>query len=221
MTAAVAGAMATPLALAAPASATADGTGAAYGIAADGLVNIPPTPAVASSAHQPSRKSLIALPANQLIQAGVLNAEAWAGHGRASVADVRLAEIGLSAELISAKCENGNAVSHLANVTVAGRRLDVSPKPNSSVPVVLDKLGLVTLTLNKQAHNPDGGLTVTAIELTIKLVDKVQTVSIASATCNAGSEEPPTTPGGPNPTPAPPGEAPAPTPVTGDLPVTG
>jgi hypothetical protein len=223
ITAAVAGAMATPLTLAAPASATADGSASAFGIAASGLVKIPPTPAVSSSG-KPSHKSLIELPANPLIAAGVLNADAWAGNSRASVVDVRLAKIGLTAEVISAKCENGAGVSHLTKVVVNGKQLAVSPAPNSGIAVDLAGIGQVGLTLNKQVRNPNGSLTVTAVEVNLGLGHgKLQTVSISSATCGGGSDEP-STPGTPTPTPpmgTPPGEAPAPTPVTGDLPVTG
>jgi hypothetical protein len=221
ITAAVAGAMATPLALAAPASATSNGSGSAFGIAASGLVKIPPTPAVSSSG-QPSHKSLIELPANPLIQAGILNADAAAGRSRASVADVRIAKIGLTAEVISASCENGAGVSHLTKVTLNGKQLAVSPSPNSGITVNLAGLGQVGVMLNKQVRNPNGSLTVTAVEVNLGLGQgKLQTVSISSATCGGGSGEP-STPSSPTPPMGtPPGEAPAPTPVTGDLPVTG
>lgn len=227
--AAIAGALATPLALAAPASATAAGTGSAFGISASGLVPIPPTPAVSSSAKQPTRKSLAELPPNPLVSAGVLNVSAWAGHGRASVADVKLAQAGLSASAITAKCENNNGVSHLTRAVLAGRKLQVNARPNSAITVPVQGLGSVSLILNKQVRNADGGLTVTAIELSLALPQaKAETISIASVTCGPAVSGEPTPPGQPSTTPTPspttstpPGEAPVPTPVPSDLPVTG
>src|SRR5262249_7619717 len=122
-------------------------------------------------------------------------------------------------EVVTAQCDNGKGSSHLVNVVLNGRKLAVDAAPNSAVQVP----GLVSLVLNKQVRDAHGNLRVTAIELSLKLGTAVETVSISSATCSGGSEEP-STPGNPNPSPAPstpPGEAPAPTPVTGDLPVTG
>ncbi|GAA2116470.1 choice-of-anchor P family protein [Actinomadura alba] len=231
--AAVAGVAAMPLIItAAPAAyATNGGYGSAYGISATGPVAIPPTPSVSSTAKQPTRKSLAELPANPLADASVLSVAAWAGHGRASVADLKLANAALSAKLIFAKCENRNGVTHLGKVVLNGQKLKVSPKPNSAITVSLANIGTASATLNKQVRNPDGGLTVTAIELSLPIgPGKTQTVSIASVTCGptAPSHEP-TPPGDPNQTPAPsptpttttPPAAPVPTPVTGDLPVTG
>jgi hypothetical protein len=225
--AAAAGVIATPLAIAAPASATAAGSGSAFGIAATGLVTIPPTPAVSSEAEQPARKRLAGLPSNPLASASVLSVSAWAGHGRASVTDLRLAKAGLSAKLVFAKCENGNGISHLGKATLAGKKLKVSPKPNTGLTVPIQGVGTASVILNKQVQGPGGGITVTAIELTLHLAaGKTQTVSIASVTCGPAKSEtpPPGDPGTPSPTPTtstPPGEAPAPTPVPGDLPVTG
>jgi hypothetical protein len=225
MTAAVAGAMATPLALAAPASATADGFGRAYGISASGLVNIPSTPSVESSSATPARDSVLELPSNPLIEARVLGVDAVAGHARASVADVKLVKAALSAELITAECKNGKGVSRLVKLVVGGKQIDVTPKPNTSIAVNLNTGSLVQLTLNKQVRNSDGSLTVTAVELGVGLGHgkSLQKVSISSATCKGGhDDEQPNPPGTPNPDPTtPPGEAPAPTPVPGDLPVTG
>jgi hypothetical protein len=156
-------ALAVPLALAAPASATAAGTGSAFGISASGLVPIPPTPAVSSSAKQPARKSLAELPPNPLVTAGVLNVSAWAGHGRAGVADVKLAKAGLTASAVTAKCENNNGVSHLTRAVLGGHKLQVDARPNSTITVPVQGLGSVSVVLNKQVRNADGGLTVTAI----------------------------------------------------------
>ena len=230
--AAIAGALATPLAFAVPASAATGGGDSAFGLSASGLVNIPPTPAV-SSAARPHDKSLVTLPANPLVQLKVLHVTAKNGHARASVVDLKVAKARLSAHLITARCDSGRGSSHLVKASLAGRRLAVDAAPNSSVSVPVQGLGTASVVLNKQVRNPDGGLTVTAIEISLPLgPGRAQTIDISSATCGGGSVGAPGgpgSPGSPNPSPTPsspgsstpPGQAPAPTPVPGNLPVTG
>jgi hypothetical protein len=206
----VAGVLAAPLAVAGPASsATTGAPDSAYGIAATGLVPIAPLPS-ATSASQPNHKSLLELPANPLVQAKVLSAAATPGKARASVADLRVAQIALSAHLITAKCVNGKGNSLLTKVVLNGQVLKTGAAPNSAVTVGLDKLGSASVIVNKQVRDSYGRLTVTAVELSVPLgPGKVTTISIASATCGAMTA------------PTPPGAAPVPTPVTGNLPVTG
>jgi hypothetical protein len=222
---AIAGAVATPLALAVPAaSADSGGTGSAYGIAAAGpLVNIPPTPSV----QAPGKKSLLRLPANPLIRLGLLDVSAKPGHARASVVDLRLVKGALSAHLITARCDNGRGSSALARASLAGHRLAAHASPNTRLSVLVNGLGTVSVTLNKQVRTADGRLTVTALEVGLPLgPGKRQVVDISSASCSAapGTPPPSATPTPPAPTsPAPtsPGEAPKPTPVPSNLPVTG
>ncbi|MFF4236154.1 hypothetical protein ACFYYL_09850 [Actinomadura geliboluensis] len=231
---AVAGALALPFALAPAASATSGGTGSATAVAATGPVAIPATPTVSSSAQQPARKSLAELPANPLVEAGLLNVAAWSGHGRASVADLKVPRIGLAAHAVTAKCENGNGVSHLTKATLHGRTLKLGATPNTTINADLKGLGTAAITLNKHVKDKDGSLAITAIEVVATLAGKTQTLSIASVTCGKagkpgkpGEPEQPGKPSGPPPeTPAPAPSAPSspapvPTPVTGDLPVTG
>ncbi|MGH3241964.1 MAG: hypothetical protein ACRDNL_16435 [Spirillospora sp.] len=229
--AAVAGALALPFAAVVPAaSATNGGTGSAVAISATGPVAIPPTPSVTSNAQRPERKSVAELPPNPLgIEASLLNAAAWSGHGRASVTDLRIAKFGFSASAVTAKCENGNGVSHLKEATFNGRKLKLTAAPNSTVTANLAGLGSATLTLNKQVRDQNGNLSVTAIELSATLAGQTQTIAISSVTCGKGDKPggpgvPPSTPSKPGTPPSPstpPGIAPAPTPVTGELPVTG
>ena len=236
--AAIAGALATPLAFAVPASAATGGGDSAFGLSASGLVNIPPTPAV-SSAARPHDKSLVELPANRLVRLKVLHVTTKKGHARASVVDLKVAKAALSAHLITARCDRGRGSSHLVKASLAGHRLAADAAPNSSVSVPVQGLGTVSVVLNKQVRNPDGGLTVTAIEVSLPLgPGRAQTIDISSATCSGGSVGTPGSPGSPSgpgspgapspsPTPGspgsstPPSQAPAPTPVPGNLPVTG
>ncbi|WUH99165.1 choice-of-anchor P family protein [Spirillospora sp. NBC_00431] len=229
--AAVVGALALPFAAVVPtASATSGGAGSAVAISATGPVAIPPTPAVTSNARQPERKNVAELPPNALgIEASLLNAAAWSGHGRASVTDLRIAKLGFSASTVTAKCENGNGVSHLKEATFNGRKLKLTAAPNSSMTANVPGLGSATLTLNKHVRDKDGNLSITAIELTATLAGKTQTIAISSVTCGKAGKpgdpsvppSKPSEPGAPSAPSTPPGVAPAPTPVTGDLPVTG
>lgn len=232
--AAVAGALALPFAATVPAaSATGGGTGSAYAISASGPVAIPATPSVTSSAMKPERKSVAELPANPLVQARLLTAAAWSGHGRASVADLTLSKLGLTARAVTAKCENGNGVSHLVKAKLNGRTLKSAATPNTSVRADLKGLGNATVTLNRHVRDKDGNLTITAIQIRATLAGKTQTINIASVTCGKGGSHPgkPDVPPAQSPSPgapqapttptAPPSVAPVPTPVTGDLPVTG
>jgi hypothetical protein len=223
--AAVAGALAVPAAFAAPASATSGGSGSAFGIGADGLVSLPHTPAV-SSAMPPGDKSLAELPPNPLIDLKLLHVTAHPGHARASVLDLKVARAELTAHLVTAECKNGKGSSRLVDASLSGHRLAVGAAPNSSLKVPVQGLGDVSVILNKQVRGADGGLTVTAIQISLPLVmGKTQTISISSASCRGdGSVHAPGSPSSPTPTPTsptPPGEAPAPTPVPSDLPVTG
>jgi hypothetical protein len=223
---AIASVIAAPLAVAAPAASAGTEASSAFGISATGAVPIPPVPAVSSSASQPTRKSLLEVPANPLLQASVLATAASAGHARASVTDLKVAKIGLAAHLITSKCENGSGSSTLIKVVLNGRVLKAGAQPNTTATVGLGTLGSASVVINKQVRDADGRLTVTALELSVPLgPGKFETISISSATCGRSAEAP-TQPGLPSQTPAPspstpPGAAPVPTPVTGDLPVTG
>lgn len=224
--AAVAGAIAAPVAFASAANATTGGgISSAYGVAATGLVNLPATPAVVSDGALKD-KSLVELPANPLVKLKVLHTSAAASKARASVVDLRVAKALLSAHLVTAKCDNGVGSSHLVKASIAGHKLAVDASPNTALTVPVSGVGGVSVVLNKQVHNPNGSLTVTAIEVNVALLGKAQSIDISSATCAAGGNAtPPKVPGSPKPTDpgngTPPGEAPTPTPVNSDLPVTG
>jgi hypothetical protein len=221
---AIAGALTTPVIIAANASASSTGgVSSAYGVSATGLVNLPAIP-TASSVAGPRDKSLVELPPNPLVKLKALHTSATAGGSRASVVDLKVAKAALSAHLITAKCVGGEGSSHLVKASIGGHRLAVDAAPNSAVNVPIQGLDAVSVVLNKQVRNPDGSLTVTAIEVRLGLVGGMgQAIDISSATCAAGDATPPKVPGSPAPTPTtnPPGEAPAPTPVPSDLPVTG
>lgn len=194
---------------AAPAAPFAHGSpgtgpeGSAYGVTVTGPVNVPPVPAVSSTAGE-ARKSLLSEDHTRLVKASVLDVKATAGHARSTVARVAVPTAKLLASAVAARCDAGRGAAHLAHAVIAGRRLNAAPPPNTTIPVDVDGIGRTALILNKQQRLPDGRLTVTAIELALPLGKA--TIRIASATCGR---------------PSVPAEAPAPTPVKSDLPVTG
>ncbi|TDD79884.1 hypothetical protein E1293_22150 [Actinomadura darangshiensis] len=196
-------ATATP-AFAAPALAAPGGEGSAYGLNVTGPLPVPPVPAV-SSGGGPVSKSLLRENHTKLVNASALDVTASAARARSSVADLSVPTAKLLAHAVTAKCVGGQGTAHLARAVLAGKRLDASPPPNTTVPVDIDGLGRTSLTLNKQQRTSDGRLNVTAMELA--LPGGKGAVRVASATCGR--------------TPETPSEAPAPTPVKHDLPVTG
>ncbi|GLY83207.1 choice-of-anchor P family protein [Actinoallomurus iriomotensis] len=244
--AALAGVLAVPLAVplsaASPASASGPAS-SAYGIYAGGALAIPAQPAV-TSATQPNRKAL-ELPKNPVFNLALFTVEAKGHHASASVLDLRLSHPGLktkvptgllSAQTIAAKCDNGVGSAHLADISVAGHDVPIGGPPNTDIVIPTRGFGL-RVTPNKQVQNPDGTLTVVALELDIAIGSSVQTIDLASATCGRADGKPaptPTVPGtktspsssasssaGSTPSATPVEEAPRPTPVPTDLPVAG
>lgn len=177
------------------------GEGSAYGLTATGPLSIPPVPAVSSTTGKVS-KHLLREDSTKLVRASVLDVSASADRARSSVARLAVPPAKLAAEAVSAKCVNGKGTANLVNAVLAGKRLDSTPPPNTTIPVDVDGLGRTSLTLNKQQRLADGRLAVTAMEL--MLPGGKGAVRVASATC--GKRAP---------------EAPAPKPVKHDLPVTG
>lgn len=234
--AAVAGALAVPLLATTSASATTEPVSSAYAISASGMVTFPPTPSVTSTA-KPHTKTWKSFPSNPVVKTflvGKVSAPAG-NHSMAVVSalDVLTPKASLPAgapklpgdlvfaEVAAARCDNGKATTYLSKVQIADKKLKVKAAPNTTVTVSLLNVGKVTATLNKQVHNADGTLTVTAIELKITLGGKMETVDISSATCGRTATGGPSSTPTPTPTPASGGEAPVPTPVNSDLPVTG
>ncbi|MFE0020882.1 choice-of-anchor P family protein [Amycolatopsis sp. NPDC059021] len=243
--------LATGALLAPAASATEHQDNSAYAIAASGLLKIDPLPSVRASAGF-DQKSVaeFSLPGG-LFTLNVLNAQASKDFAKASIKDVSVNpgvlihadKPLLTAAAITADCKDGKATSSLAKASLGDIKLDAAAAPNTTVSVP----GLASVTLNKQTRNKDDSIAVTAIEIS---VDGVQKLSLASATCAAGSDSggvtqttAPTEPAKPTDKPTSPskpaddksgdadqpagdkpdanGNAPTPTPVPAHLDVTG
>ncbi|WP_019632083.1 choice-of-anchor P family protein [Actinomadura atramentaria] len=213
LVAAAFGATATAPALAAapaPAPAPAPGS-SAFGLTATGPVALPPLPVAQSLSDTVSRSLL--RENLKVVDAGVLNVKAAKGYAHSDVATLKVPTAGLFAQAVSATCRDGRGVSHVANAVVAGKHLDVSPPPNTTVPFHVDGLGDGSVVINKQERLGDGRLRVTALAVRVPLGGgKAQTILVSSATCGKLPAKPVTPPHS---------AAPKPHPVRGDLPVTG
>ena len=142
----------------------------------------------------------------------------------AEVANVNLLSGALTAELITATCtSNGDGStgsSSLLNASAGGSPLDVSPPPNTTIPI--GPIG--TIVLNEQIVTNTPGvetkITVNAIHITLNVAGITGDVIISQARCRAAGPDVlnPDGPGGPGA--GAPGPAPA-TPVTARPTLTG
>jgi hypothetical protein len=117
-------------------SAGEEPTASAFGIAADGLVSIPPTPYV--EAPPDGHKALLEVPGphkgqgDQGIYVALLKVEAEHFRSKATAVDVRI--LGLKLKVLEATCENGHGDSSLIGTdggdrssAPSGQSLDLSP----------------------------------------------------------------------------------------------
>ncbi|GAA1238254.1 hypothetical protein GCM10009676_23560 [Prauserella halophila] len=170
----------------------------AFGIAADGLIDIAPTPYVEGEGSE----EVVGTNVAGLAGATVLSAEASSNYAYADVANLSVlpGDIGgipgigeplVAAEgTLSATCDNGDLSSQITELSVLGNTIPIDNlAPNTTaVPEALE--GVAQITLNKQSEN-----TVTAVS--IELLQGVpglsdiagQTIDIASATCTEGDDD--------------------------------
>ncbi|MEO5876011.1 MAG: choice-of-anchor P family protein [Streptosporangiaceae bacterium] len=178
--------------------------GSAYGLSAEGLIAVAPTPWVVSTTEDTVTKSLVTVPANPLLRGTVNNATASLARASASVVDVAVIALGLQASAIKASCDGGVGGASLADVRLGGQQIPLYPPVNFALNVPLGSLGGAEVTLNRQVRNRDGSLTVTAVHVNVVLAGATtQSIDIAKVTCFRAQA------------------APAPDFVPGTLPVTG
>lgn len=219
----------------------------AYGVAADGIVSVPPTPHVTGSEEE----TLADIDLNGLARSGTLSAEAEDGFAVSSVEGLEL--LGLldlqgqardqnedplsdlvspdlggaslaSAGVIEAKCEEGEGSTSVADLQVAGLPINAEvDEPNQTVvPEPLE--GIAQITLNKQESVGDGMTQVTGVS--VDVLDGTQSVDLASATCGESADDDNGDDNGDGDNGDDDGDngggkAPEPTPQPGHLPVTG
>ncbi|GAA3226295.1 hypothetical protein [Actinocorallia longicatena] len=158
--------------------------GSAFGVAAKGVVAIAPTPYVKSSTAETVTKALVKLPPNALLSASVNEVAASRHHAKAALADVVVGRLGLRATAVTASCDNGTGGAALADVALGAAEIPLYPKPNSGIVVPLGALGKAEVVLNRQVRLPGGGISVTAIQVSVVLAGTItQTIDIASVTC--------------------------------------
>lgn len=166
--------------------------GSAYGLSAEGIVAIAPTPWVVSTTSATVTKSMVTIPANPLVKGTVNNATASIAHAAASVVDVEAGRLGLRASVIKATCDNGSGGASLAQVTLGGKTLPLYPPANTTLKLPLGSLGGAEVVLNRQVRNRDGSLTVTAVHVNVVLAGVVkQSIDIAKVTCFRAKQAPP------------------------------
>jgi hypothetical protein len=166
--------------------------GSAYGLSAEGIVAIAPTPWVVSTTSATVTKSLVTIPANPLVKGTVNNATASIAHAAASVVDVEAGRLGLRASVIKATCDNGSGGASLAQVTLGGQTLPLYPPANTTLKLPLGSLGGAEVVLNRQVRNRDGSLTVTAVHVNVVLAGAIkQSIDIAKVTCFRAKQAPP------------------------------
>lgn len=165
--------------------------GEAFGLYAEGLVAIAPTPYVKSTTKDAYTKALVKIPPNALLSATVNEATASKTHAKATLVDVGVGQLGLRATVVTASCVNGTGGAHLAKVKLGGQTIPVYPKPNSGLSLPLGPLGTAEVTFNKQVKHADGSLSVTAIYVEVSLADVVkQKIAIAGVRCAPAAEAP-------------------------------
>lgn len=138
-------------------SATDDPTASAYGIAAEGLVPIAPTPQV--QAPPDAESSLVDVPPP--LGVGVLKVAAAGNTSSATAVDLDILEL-VQAELIKATCDNG-----VGNAELVGSVGDTPLPEDPGVSQDLDLSPIASVTLNRQTTNADGTLTVDALVLAV------------------------------------------------------
>lgn len=166
-----------------PAANASHDPASAFGVAAAGPLAIPALPAVQSVDGRPTRLNLVNHSTDKLVKATVLAVVAREGKARSSAASVDALESGITADAITARCSRGAGSAKVAGLVVDGARIDVSPSANTTVPLRVEGLGTISVTLNKQQRHRDGSLTVTGLSLAVPLGGRTETINLASVTC--------------------------------------
>ena len=137
-----------------PGSATDDPPSSAYGLAAQGLLPIAPTPTVV--APPDGSDALIELPSP--LGVGVLKVEAAGLTSAATAVDLNIADA-ITARIIEATCDSGVGNVSILSGEIAGTALPSDPGVGEG----LDVSPLLTVEVNRQTENEDGTLTVDAL----------------------------------------------------------
>lgn len=139
-------------------SAADEPTASAYGLAAEGLVPIEPTPQV--QAPPDGTDALIDLPSP--LGVGVLKVRAAGQSSSATAVDLDIADL-LKAQIIEATCDNG-----VGDVSILGGDLGGTALPSDpGVGEGLDLSPIASVVFNGQSHHDDGTLTVEGLRISV------------------------------------------------------
>lgn len=162
------------------------GTSSAFGVSAEGLIPIEPTPYVESTDGSEQTNALVDIPLgeNGQIRAATLTA----GDDTASVelAGVKLTgDPGtIEAKVINVACEGDTGTVSIVDLDLNGTPVVIPPPDSNPVNEVIEVPGVAKITYNQQMTNDDGTFTVNA--LVIELLsdtEAAQKVTLGSATC--------------------------------------
>lgn len=141
-----------------PGSAIAQSTSSAYGIAAQGLLPINPTPQAAAPPN--ADDALLEVP--QPLGLGVLRISVADHFSSARAADVNLLNGAVTANVIETICDNGVGTVSILNGSVFETNLPSAPSIGDAVDV-----GVITIVANRQTTNGDGSLTVDGLVISV------------------------------------------------------
>ncbi|MGH3950737.1 MAG: hypothetical protein ACRDSE_16745 [Pseudonocardiaceae bacterium] len=166
------------------------GTSSAFGVSAEGVIPIDPTPFVESTDGTEVTDSAVNIPLGENGEVNV--GKVLAGNNTASVtlADATLGQEGLGeivVEISKLECNGSESTLTIASLTVDGEE-QVLPGPTEEEVIDLQQLG--SITIHEQIDNPDG--TYTANGVVINLLpdtEAEQTVTLASVTCGGPAKD--------------------------------
>lgn len=139
-------------------SAADEPTSSAYGLAAEGLVPIDPTPQV--QAPPDGTDALVDLPSP--LGVGVLKVTASGSTSSATAVDLNIADL-IEAQIIRASCDNG-----VGDVSILGGDIGGSALPSDpGVGEGLDLSPIAAVVFNHQSDNDDGSLTVEGVRISV------------------------------------------------------
>lgn len=141
-----------------PGSAESEINASAFGLSAEGLLPIDPTPQIV--APPDGQDALLELPSP--LGVGVLTVKAAGNTSSATAVDLNLADV-VVAQLIRASCDNG-----VGEVEILGGEIGDSALPTDpGLGTGLDLAPLANVEINRQSEGENGALTVDALVVSV------------------------------------------------------
>lgn len=197
------------------------GTSSAFGVSAEGIIPIDPTPYIESTDGSEQKDDLVNIPLGEFGE--VRAATLIAGNDVASteLAGVELGnDMGsISASVVKVACEGDTGTVYVADLNLNGQQITLPPADQNPVNETIDASPLAKITYNQQIQNADGTFTVNGLVIELLTdTEAAQKVVLGSATCGGPAGDDGGDDGDDN------GDGPTatkPAPITTGLPVTG